>query len=57
MKGRNEYDLRFWEQLKTRIKKKNLTANITVVHKDKDGKDVEFNSAKDIKVSYTESYI
>lgn len=57
MKGRNEYELRFWEQLKTRIKKKNLTANITVVHKDKDGKDVEFNSAKDIKVSYTESYI
>lgn len=57
MKGRSEYELRFWEQLKTRIKKKNLTANITVVHKDKDGKDVEFNSAKDIKVSYTESYI
>lgn len=57
LKGRNEVDLYFWEQLKSRIIKKKLTANITVIHKDKDGNDVPFNSAKDIFVEYKEQYV
>ena len=57
LQGRSEYNLHFWEQLKSRLNNKILTADISVVHKDKDGKDIEYNSAKEMKVSYKESYI
>lgn len=57
LKGRNELDLSFWEQLKSRIVKKKLTANIDVSYFDDEGNEVPYSSAQDIYVEYKEQYI
>jgi hypothetical protein len=47
----------FWEQVKTREKTKELSANIQLVYPGKDGKDEEFNSAREFEIRYQEEYI
>lgn len=49
--------LMFWEQVKLREKTKKLTAQIEFWYTWQDGKDQEFNSAKDFNITYTEQYI
>jgi hypothetical protein len=47
----------FWERYSQRIKKEKITALIDLSYKDKKGKKVEFNSAKEFYINYKESYI
>ncbi len=49
--------LMFWEQVKLREKIKKLTAKIELWYTWEDGKEQEFNSAKDFNISYTEQYV
>ena len=49
--------LMFWEQVKTRDKTKWLSANIQLKYPGKDGKDEEFNSAREFEIRYKEEYI
>ncbi len=49
--------LMMWEKIKTREKNEKMKANIDISYKWKDNEDIDFNSAKDFNVNYTEQYI
>nr|MDD3720338.1 zinc ribbon domain-containing protein [Candidatus Gracilibacteria bacterium] len=55
-KNNNGY-LMPWERVCTREVNKKLTAKINLGYTDPDGKEVEFNSARDFYVTYNEEYI
>lgn len=49
--------LMFWEQVKTREKTKNLTAQVSLSYDGDNWKQEDYNSAKNFSVTYTEQYI
>lgn len=49
--------LMMWEQIKEREKTEKMKADININYKWDDNKDINFNSAKDFNVTYTEQYV
>lgn len=49
--------LMFWEKVAERNVHTKINADIEMTYKDKDWKDIEFNSAKDFYIDYNEKYI
>lgn len=54
---RNRNFLMFWEEERQREAQKKLTANIKLSYEWADGSDIEYTSAKDFYVAFTERYI
>jgi len=46
-----------WERVCFRKNNKNIKALINIVYTDDNGEEVEYSSAKEIPVTYTEKYI
>ncbi|MDD2871250.1 MAG: hypothetical protein PHS49_04630 [Candidatus Gracilibacteria bacterium] len=46
-----------WQRINERINEENIKANINVSYVNKDGENVEFNSAKDFTIYYKDKYI
>lgn len=47
----------FWERVLERKNTEKITAEFSIKYKDKDGEDIQFNSAKEFDIEYTEKYI
>lgn len=46
-----------WQRINERINQETIKANVNIKYKNKDGEDVEFNSADEFEVNYREKYV
>ena len=53
----NRWFIMFWEKVMKRVKYEKITAIIDISYKDREWKNVEFNSAEEFDISYKEDYI